>query len=168
MNTFYQFIENINNTETIVQDFLNSDAAKQYANHDCKSVTRAFVKWTKDQKIEQQGTKIRVLLLAPPHEDIIKQRPELKSKKNPYGGGDSHIMPVVDDHAIDFTVRQFGVNKPFNKPLITPLSNTQQVYEKIGGYYTDTPKWFLNGQSPYYLGSFENVPLPKDFNDEIL
>lgn len=149
-----------NDTNTIVQNFLNSDAGIHYAKYDCKSVTRAFVNWAKQNNIPAQ-----VLILAPPDPELVKAG---KAPKGKSGEGDSHIMPVVNDKAIDFTVRQFGVSRPYENPLITPISQTKQVYGKIGGYYTYFPDWFNNGQT-YYLGTFEGQNIvPQNFTDEKL
>lgn len=148
---------------TIIQNFLNSDLGKQYAKHDCKSVTRAFVRWAQQNDVET-----RVLILAPPSSEVIYKRPQLIGKS---GQGDGHMMPVVQSQAIDFTVRQFpGMNQPYEQPLITPLSRVKAVYEKIGGYFTDAPDWFLGGKS-HYLGTWAQIPpdiADLNFGDEIL
>lgn len=152
------------NIQNIVKQFLSSDIGKKYAKHDCKSVTRAFVGWAK-----QNGINANVLNLAPPNSDVIRKRPELRGRS---GDGDGHIMPVVDGYGIDFTARQFpNMNTPYENPLITPLSKIKDVYRKIGGYFTDTPDWFMNGKSSYYLGSWESQPssiMSQDFGDELL
>lgn len=146
----------------IVDAFVNDPIGKKYANYDCKTVTRAFVKWAEANNIPTQ-----VLSLAPPSAETIKQRPNLRGKS---GEGDGHIMPVVNGQAIDFTVRQFGVNRSYENPLITPISQVKQVYNKIGGYFTDAPEWFLGGKT-HYLGPWSAMPssiMNMDFGDEVL
>jgi len=162
MTTFKQFLENQENNDAgkIAQKFIQSPEGQKHSNSDCKTVTRAFVNWAKQNNIPAQ-----VLLLAPPDPELIMQG---KAPKGKSGEGDSHIMPVVNNKAIDFTVRQFGVNIPYENPLITPTSETERVYRNLGGYYTYAPDWFNNGQT-YYLGSFEGQTIvPKDFKDESL
>ena len=147
---------------SIVKNFLTSDVGIANQNNDCKTVTRAFVNWAK-----QNGIKADVLLLAPPSADTVKQRPDLKGKS---GEGDSHIMPVVDGSAIDFTARQFpGQTRSYNDPLITPIGSVPNVYKKIGGYYTDAPDYFETG-TPFYLGPWSGLPsfFNKNFADELM
>jgi len=104
---------------------------------------------------KKNGIQAKVLLLAPPSAETIKQRPDLSGKS---GNGDSHIMPVVGDNAIDFTVRQFpGQNRSYDQPLITKLNQVKQIYNKLGGYFTDKPEWFNDGES-YYFGEYESMP----------
>ncbi len=124
--------------EDIANAFVNSEIGKKYSKYDCKSVTRAFVKWAADNGIET-----KVITFAPPSAKFIKQNPKFKGKS---GEGDGHIMPIVNDQAIDFTIRQFGINRPYQNPLITPLNNIKSVYSKFG-YYTDAPEWFNGGKS---------------------
>ena len=165
MKSFHQWMlqENNNNLNQIVENFLKSEIGIQNQKNDCKTVARAFVKWAK-----QNGIKADVLLLAPPSAETIKNRPELKGKS---GEGDSHIMPVVDGNAIDFTVRQFPAQRgrPYDKPLITPIGNVEKVYKQIGGYYTDAPEYFGTG-TPYYLGPWSGMPsfFNKNFSDELM
>jgi hypothetical protein len=162
MKTFFQFLENQgnNDAEEIAKKFIKSPEGKKHSNSDCKTVTRAFVNWAKQNNIPA-----KVLLLAPPDPELIKAG---KAPAGRSGEGDSHIMPVVNDEAIDFTVRQFDVKRPYENPLITPISKTKQVYRNLGGYYTYAPDWFNNGKT-YYLGSFEGQNIvPKDFTDESL
>lgn len=147
---------------SIVDSFLNSEAGLKNQKNDCKTVTRAFIKWA-----EQNGVKADVLLLAAPSAETVQHRPELKGKS---GSGDSHIMPVVNGNAIDFTARQFpGQTRPYNKPLITPIGNVQKVYNQIGGYYTDAPDWFGTG-TPFYLGPWSGMPsfFDRNFSDELM
>ena len=162
MKTFFQFLENQENNDAgkIAQKFIQSPEGKNHSNSDCKTVTRAFVNWAKQNNIPAQ-----VLILAPPNPELVKAG---KAPKGKSGEGDSHIMPVINNDAIDFTVRQFGVSRPYENPLITPISQTKQVYGKIGGYYTYAPDWFNNGQT-YYIGPFEaqNI-VPQNFTDERL
>lgn len=123
----------------------------------------AFVEWAKSKEID-----VIVLWLAPPHPKVVEKRPELRSKKNPEEGGDAHIMPVVNNDAVDFTARQFGVNAPFEKPLITPISQVKQVYGRIGGYFTDAPEWFMGGKT-HYLGPIDGISkYLGDFSNELL
>ena len=157
--------ENFQLKEATVQDvirgYLNSEIGKKYARYDCKTVTRAFLKWAKEKNIPTQ-----VLFLAPPSAETIKQNPQFKGKS---GTGDAHIMPVVSGQAIDFTVRQFPGKQgtPYEKPLITPVGQVKQVYNKLGGYYTDAPAW-MNNKSDY-LGSTLPPSIAKmDFGDELL
>jgi predicted chitinase len=156
--------EDATSIQQIVNSYLSSDIGKAYAKHDCKTVTRAFVKWAKQNNIPT-----KVLNLAPPHPNLIDQRPELKGRS---GEGDGHIMPIVGDQAIDFTARQFpSVSNPYNQPLITPLSQIKQVYQKLGGYFTYAPDWYLNGKASYYIGTWESQPasiMNQDFGDELL
>ena len=162
MKTFFQFLENQENNDAgkIAQKFIQSPEGQKHSNSDCKTVTRAFVNWAKQNNIP-----VQVLILAPPDPELINAR---KAPAGKSGEGDSHIMPVVNDKAIDFTVRQFGVNRLYENPLITPTSETERVYRNLGGYYTYAPDWFNNGQT-YYLGSFEGQRIvPKDFKDESL
>jgi len=147
--------------EDIANAFVNSEIGKKYSKYDCKSVTRAFVKWAADNSIET-----KVIIFAPPSAEFIKQNSKFKGKS---GEGDSHIIPVVNNQAIDFTVRQFGVNRPYQNPLITPLSNIKSVYNKFG-YFTDAPEWFDGGKS-YWIGPLSSIPseiFNQEFGDEIL
>ena len=92
---------------------------------------RNFVNWAEEQKIPN----VQVIHLAKPHDDVVAQRPELRGKS---GTGDSHMMPVFNNDAIDFTARQFNQPNQFNSPLVTPLSSIKQVYNKIGGEYSSS------------------------------
>ena len=147
--------------EDIAEAFVNSEIGKKYSKYDCKSVTRAFVKWATDNGIET-----KIITFAPPSAEFIKQHPEFKGKS---GEGDSHIMPIVNNQAIDFTVRQFGINRSYENPLITPLSNVKFVYSKFG-YFTNKPEWFDGGKT-HWIGSLSSIPsdiFNQDFGDEIL
>ena len=163
IDTFNKFVikEGSNNIKDIIKSFVTSNIGEKYSKHDCKSVTRAFVKWASENNI-----KTEVINLAPPSAEFIKNNPKLKGKS---GSGDGHIMPILNGNTIDFTVRQFGVNKPFEEPLVTPLSNLKSVYSKFG-YFTDAPNWFLGGKS-FWKGPLNNIPndiFNQDFGDEIL
>jgi hypothetical protein len=154
---FKLWLENLD-INNIVQQYLNSDIGKKYQNHDCKSVTRAFIQWA-----ESNGMQSQALHLAPPSAEFIQKNPQFKGKS---GTGDSHIMPVINGYAVDFTARQFGLNKPYNDPLITPINQVKSVYGKFG-YYTDSPDWF-KGKS-FYLGSWKSMPtIDTEFQDETL
>jgi len=145
----------------IVKDFVSSPVGQKYAKHDCKTVTRAFVQWADQNQIPTQ-----VIVLAPPSAAFIKKNPRFQGKS---GEGDGHIMPIVDGQAIDFTVRQFGVNRPFERPLITPVADLPSVYGRFG-YFTDRPEWFLGGKS-HWIGPLNQIPkaiFNQEFGDEIL
>lgn len=143
----------------IVQQYLNSQIGQKYSNYDCKSVTRAFISWA-----ESNGMQAEALHLAPPSAEFIKQNPTLAGKS---GSGDSHIMPVINGYAVDFTARQFGLDRPYNNPLITPIKDVEQVYRRFG-YYTDSPSWFDGGKSSY-VGKWKAIPtMDTNFDDEIL
>ena len=147
---------------SIVDSFLNSEIGIKNQKNDCKTVARAFVNWA-----GQNGIHADVLLLAPPSQETINQRPDLKGKS---GSGDSHIMPVVNGQAIDFTVRQFpGQTRKYNQPLITPVNEVPSLYKRIGGYYTDAPDYFKTG-TPFYLGPWSGLPrfFDKNFPDELM
>ena len=153
--------EHRSNLDTTIQGFVNSPSGKKYKEHDCKTVTRAFVTWAEQNKIPTQ-----VVSLAPPSADFIAKNPRYKGKS---GEGDGHIMPIVNGNAIDFTIRQFGVNRPFNNPLVTPTSSLPAVYGKFG-YFTDKPEWFLGGES-HWIGPLKSIPsaiFNQDFGDELL
>ena len=153
--------EHRSNLDTTIQGFVNSPSGKKYKAHDCKTVTRAFVTWAEQNKIPTQ-----VVSLAPPSADFIAKNPRYKGKS---GEGDGHIMPIVNGNAIDFTIRQFGVNRPFNNPLVTPTSSLPAVYGKFG-YFTDKPEWFLGGKS-HWIGPLKSIPsaiFNQDFGDELL
>ena len=96
MITFMEFLQGMD-TNGIVSNFLSSDVSKRVAHMDCKTVTRAFITWA-----GQNGIKARVILLVPPSPEMIKKHPEMGGKG---GQGDAHIMPVVNNDAIDFTAR---------------------------------------------------------------
>lgn len=147
--------------ENIVKAFVNSEIGRKYSKHDCKSVTRAFIEWATDNGIET-----KIITFPPPSAEFIKQHPEFKGKS---GEGDGHIMPIVNNQAIDFTVRQFGIDRPYQNPLITPLSNIKSVYSKFG-YFTNKPEWFDGGKT-HWIGSLSSIPsdiFNQDFGDEIL
>jgi hypothetical protein len=147
--------------QTIIQSFVDSPVGQKYKQHDCKTVTRAFVQWAEQNKIPAL-----VISLAPPSAEFIKKNPQFKGKS---GQGDGHIMPVVNSSAIDFTVRQFGINRPFENPLVTPTNSLQSVYGKFG-YFTDKPEWFLGGKS-HWMGKLSSIPkeiFNQNFGDEIL
>jgi GNAT superfamily N-acetyltransferase len=153
-----------NNLPTIIQSFVNSPIGQKYKQHDCKTVTRAFVRWAEQNKIPTQ-----VVLLAPPSADFIAKNPQFQSKKGKPGKGDGHIMPIVNGEAIDFTVRQFGVERPFENPLVTLIDNLPAVYGKFG-YFTDNPDWFAGGKSQW-IGALNAIPpaiFNQNFGDEIL
>jgi len=144
---------------TIVQQYLNSDIGRKYQNYDCKSVTRAFIQWA-----EKNGMQAQALHLAPPSAEFVQKNPQFKGKS---GEGDSHIMPVINGYAVDFTARQFGLNRPYNNPLITPIGQVKSVYGKFG-YYTNSPEWFDGGKS-FHLGSWKSMPtIDTNFQDETL
>ena len=150
-----------NDIETIIQSFVASPVGQKYKQHDCKTVTRAFVQWAEQNKIPTQ-----VVSLAPPSADFIAKNPRYKGKS---GQGDGHIMPIVNGNAIDFTVRQFGVSRPFENPLITPVGSLPAVYGKFG-YFTDKPEWFLGGKS-HWIGALNSIPseiFNQNFGDELL
>jgi hypothetical protein len=147
--------------QTIIQSFVNSPLGQKYKQYDCKTVTRAFVQWAEQNKIPTQ-----VVSLAPPSADFIAKNPQFKGKS---GQGDGHIMPIVNGNAIDFTVRQFGVNRPFNNPLVTPINSLPAIYGKFG-YFTDKPEWFLGGKS-HWIGALNAIPpaiFNQNFGDEML
>ena len=147
--------------EKIIQSFVNSEIGQKYKTYDCKTVTRAFVNWAEQNQISTQ-----VISLAPPSADFIKQNPQFGGKR---GEGNGHIMPIVNNNAIDFTVRQFGVNRPFERPLVTPVSNLKSVYGRFG-YFTDRPEWFLGGKT-HWVGSLSQIPpsiFNQNFGDELL
>jgi len=147
--------------DEIIRSFVSSPSGQKSAKHDCKTVTRAFVQWADQNQIPTQ-----VINLAPPSAAFIKKNPRFQGKS---GEGDGHIMPIVDGQAIDFTVRQFGVNRPFEQPLITPVSNLPSVYGRFG-YFTDRPEWFLGGKT-HWIGPLNQIPAAifnQDFGDEIL
>jgi hypothetical protein len=147
--------------QTIIQSFVNSPSGQKYKQYDCKTVTRAFVQWAEQNKIPTQ-----VVSLAPPSADFIAKNPQFKGKS---GEGDGHIMPIVNGNAIDFTVRQFGVNRPFENPLVTPAGSLPAVYGKFG-YFTDKPEWFLGGKS-HWIGALNAIPpaiFNQNFGDEML
>jgi hypothetical protein len=137
-----------NNLPTIIQSFVNSSLGQKYKQYDCKTVTRAFVQWAEQNKIPTQ-----VVSLAPPSADFIAKNPKYKGKS---GQGDGHIMPIVNGNAIDFTVRQFGVSRPFDNPLLTPTNSLPAVYGRFG-YFTDKPEWFLGGKS-HWIGPLSSIP----------
>ena len=150
-----------NSLQTIIQSFVNSPSGQKYKQYDCKTVTRAFVQWAEQNKIPTQ-----VVSLAPPSADFIAKNPRYKGKS---GQGDGHIMPIVNGNAIDFTVRQFGVNRPFNNPLVTPTNSLPAIYGKFG-YFTDKPEWFLGGKS-HWIGALNAIPpaiFNQNFGDEML
>ena len=150
-----------NNLQTIIKSFVDSPNGQKYKKYDCKTVTRAFVQWAEQNKIPTQ-----VISLAPPSADFIKKNPQFKGKD---GQGNGHIMPIVNDNAIDFTVRQFGINRPFENPLVTSTNSLPAVYGKFG-YYTDKPEWFLGGKS-HWIGTLKSIPseiFNQNFGDEIL
>ena len=150
-----------NNLTTIIQSFVASPEGQKYKEHDCKTVTRAFVAWATRNKIPAT-----VVTLAPPSADFITKNPRYKGKS---GQGDGHIMPIVNGNAIDFTVRQFGINRRFENPLVTPIKSMRAVYGKFG-YFTDKPEWFLGGKS-HWIGRLTSIPreiFNQNFSDELL
>ena len=153
--------DNNSDLDTIIQKFVDSPSGQKYKAHDCKTVTRTFVAWA-----EQNNIPTEVITFAPPSAEFVQKNPQLKGKS---GQGDGHIMPIVNGNAIDFTIRQFGVNRPFDNPLVTPVSNIKSVYSKFG-YFTDTPDWFLNGKT-HWRGPLKSIPstiFNQDFGDELL
>ena len=147
--------------DKIIGSFVSSPVGQKYAKHDCKTVTRAFVQWADQNQIPTQ-----VINLAPPSAAFIEKNPRFQGKS---GEGDGHIMPIVDGQAIDFTVRQFGVNRPFDRPLITPVADLPSVYGRFG-YFTDRPEWFLGGKT-HWIGPLNQIPAEifnQEFGDEIL
>lgn len=158
MITFMEFLQGME-TQSAVSSFLSSDAGKRVAHMDCKTVTRAFINWA-----GQNGIKARVILLVPPSPEMIKKHPEMGGKG---GQGDAHIMPVVNNDAIDFTARQFGFPNTFDNPLITPIQGLKATYQPKG-YFTDSPEW--NNGKPFYIGPWEGMPdwMGRDFTDERL
>ena len=150
-----------NNLQTVIKSFVNSPNGQKYKKYDCKTVTRAFVQWAEQNKIPAQ-----VISLAPPGAEFIKKNPQFQGKD---GQGDGHIMPIVNDNAIDFTVRQFGIDRPFENPLVTSTNSLPAVYGKFG-YFTDKPEWFLGGKS-HWIGTLKSIPseiFNQNFGDEIL
>jgi len=150
-----------NNLQTIIKSFVDSPSGQKYKKYDCKTITRVFVQWAEQNKIPAQ-----VISLAPPSAEFIKKNPQFKGKS---GQGDGHIMPVVDGNAIDFTVRQFGITKSFENPLVTPTNSLPAVYGRFG-YFTDKPEWFLGGKS-YWMGPLSSIPnkiFNQNFSDEML
>ena len=150
-----------NNLQTVIKSFVNSPNGQKYKKYDCKTVTRAFVQWAEQNKIPAQ-----VISLAPPGAEFIKKNPQFQGKD---GQGDGHIMPIVNDNAIDFTVRQFGIDRPFENPLVTSTNSLPAVYGKFG-YFTDKPEWFLGGKS-HWIGTLKSMPseiFNHNFGDEIL
>ena len=157
----HEFVTNGNNLETIIQSFVASPTGQKYKQHDCKTVTRAFAQWAEQNKIP-----VQVVSLAPPSAEFIAKNPGYKGKS---GQGDGHIIPIVNGNAIDFTVRQFGISRPFENPLITTIDSLPAVYGKFG-YFTDKPEWFLGGKS-HWIGPLKSIPsaiFNQDFGDELL
>jgi len=155
------FAEGSSDLDTIIQKFVDSPSGQKYKAHDCKTVTRTFVAWAGQNNIPTE-----VITFAPPSAEFVQKNPQFKGKS---GQGDGHIMPIVNGNAIDFTIRQFGVNRPFDNPLVTPVSNIKSVYSKFG-YFTDTPDWFLNGKT-HWRGPLKSIPstiFNQDFGDELL
>jgi len=153
--------DNSKDSGKIIQSFVNSPSGQKYKQHDCKTVTRAFVQWAEQNKIPTQ-----VVLLAPPSADSIAKNPQFKGKS---GTGDAHIMPIVNGDAIDFTFRQFDVKRPFENPLVTSTDKLQSVYSKFG-YFTDNPDCFPEGKS-LWIGAWNAIPkkiLDQNFDDELL
>ncbi len=152
--------------EKIIQSFVNSRIGQKYKQHDCKTVTRAFVRWAEQNKIPTQ-----VVLLAPPSADFIAKNPQFQSKKGKPGEGDAHMMPIVNGEAIDFTFRQFDGERLFENPLVTSTDNDnlQSVYGKFG-YFTDNPDCFPKDKS-HWIGALNAIPkeiLDQNFGDELL
>jgi hypothetical protein len=130
----------------IAAAFMADPIGKQYAKADCKTSTRAFVKWAM-----AKGFKPETMNLAPPSAETVKQRPELKGQS---GHGDGHIFPIINGYGIDFTATQFpGVTQV---PLITPVAQIPTVYKRIGGYYTDAPEWM--GGKTSWQGPWDQIP----------
>ena len=160
LNKHYEHHFADGNRQTIIQSFVNSPSGQKYKQYDCKTVTRAFVQWAEQNKIPTQ-----VISLAPPSADFIAKNPRYKGKS---GRGDGHIMPIINGNAIDFTIRQFGVRRPFNNPLITRTKSLPAVYGKFG-YFTDKPDCF--GGKSHWIGSLNSIPrdiLDQNFDNEML
>ena len=141
----------------IAAEFMADPIGKKYAKADCKTSTRAFVKWA-----EAKGLKPETMNLAPPSQGMLDKRPELLQD----GQGAGHIFPVVNGYGIDFTATQFpGITEI---PLITPVSQIPSLYKRIGGYFTDAPEWMDNRTS--WLGPWDKIPADvmkdRDFADE--
>ena len=132
--------ENFADGKNLSDEFLKS---KFYnAADDCKESTKKFVEFMKSKQLPEP----KVIWLAPPK--------DIKKFPGKSGQGDAHIMPIVGNDAIDFTAKQFGVNQI---PFITPMSKVKQVYNKIGGYYTDAPDW-VPGKTTHIIGTFNGLP----------
>jgi hypothetical protein len=141
----------------IAAEFMADPIGKKYAKADCKTSTRAFVKWA-----EAKGLKPETMNLAPPSQGMLDKRSELLQD----GQGAGHIFPVVNGYGIDFTATQFpGITEI---PLITPVSQIPSLYKRIGGYFTDAPEWMDNRTS--WLGPWDKIPADvmkdRDFADE--
>ena len=119
--------------KSIANEFIKSNSYKPYPTHDCKRSTYEFIKWVKQNK----GIEPDVLLLAPPKN--IEKFPGVS------GDGDSHIFSILNGFGIDFTAKQFDLSQPDIK--ITPESDIESQYKKIGGYYTNYPDWFEDGET---------------------
>ena len=126
---------------SIANEFMESNRYNK--SHDCKRSTFEFIKWVKENKRLEPDA----LLLAPPKD--IEKFPG-KSKN-----GDSHIFSIINGFGIDFTANQFpGVSEQVK---ITPEFEIPLEYKKIGGYYTNSPKWFENGKTSL-KAKFNSLP----------
>ena len=132
--------ENFADGKNLPDEFLKSKFYDE--SDDCKESTKKFVEFMKSKRLPEP----KVIWLAPPK--------DIKKFPGKSGQGDAHIMPIVGNDAIDFTAKQFGVNQI---PFITPMSKVKQVYNKIGGYYTDAPDW-VPGKTTHIIGTFNSLP----------
>jgi len=133
-------LENFADGKNLSDEFLKSKFYDEA--DDCKESTKKFVEFMKSNKLPEP----KVIWLAPPK--------DIKKFPGKSGEGDAHIMPIVGNDAIDFTAKQFGVNQI---PFITPMSKVKQVYNKIGGYYTDAPDW-VPGKTTHIIGTLNSLP----------
>jgi hypothetical protein len=135
-----EVVENFADGKNLSDEFLKSKFYDEA--DDCKESTKKFVEFMKSKRLPEP----KVIWLAPPK--------DIKKFPGKSGQGDAHIMPIVGNDAIDFTAKQFGVNQI---PFITPMSKVKQVYNEIGGYYTDAPDW-VPGKTTHIIGTFNSLP----------
>jgi hypothetical protein len=136
----FEVVENFADGKNLPDEFLKSKFYDEA--DDCKESTKKFVEFMKSKRLPEP----KVIWLAPPK--------DIKKFPGKSGQGDAHIMPIVGNDAIDFTAKQFGVNQI---PFITPMSKVKQVYNEIGGYYTDAPDW-VPGKTTHIIGTFNSLP----------